>query len=67
MICDPPMFCCKYGDMGEQGCQGLCIPDSFINDNETDCSDGSDEQPADEGNSLLNEYMFDVLLLNEIT
>jgi hypothetical protein len=45
--------------MGDQGCQGKCIPDGWINDNQTHCSDGSDEQY--EGNSLLNEYRIRVI------
>ena len=32
MICDPPKFCCKYGDKGDQGCQGQCIPRSWMFD-----------------------------------
>ena len=50
MTCDPPRFCCKSGDMGDQGCQAQCLSDNWIMDGDADCIDGSDEQ----GNSLLN-------------
>ena len=39
--CDAPQHCCK---IGEQGCEGRCIPESWIKDDEEDCDDGSDEK-----------------------
>ena len=39
--CDAPQHCCKIGD---QRCEGMCIPESWINDDEEDCDDGSDEK-----------------------
>ena len=39
--CDAPQHCCENGD---QGCEGRCIPASWINDDEEDCDDGSDEK-----------------------
>ena len=41
VTCDAPQHCCKIGD---QGCEGMCIPESWINDDEEDCDDGSDEK-----------------------
>ena len=38
--CYAPQHCCKNGD---QGCEGRCIPESWINDGEGDCDNGSDE------------------------
>ena len=39
--CDAPQHCCKNGN---QGCEGKCIPELWINDGEEDCDDGSDEK-----------------------
>ena len=39
--CDAPQYCCKNGD---QGCDGRCIPESWIQDGKEDCDDGSDEK-----------------------
>ena len=39
--CDAPRHCCKNGD---QGCEGRCIPESWIKDGGKDCDDGSDEK-----------------------
>jgi low density lipoprotein-related protein 2 len=39
--CDAPQHCCK---IGEQGCEGRCIPESWIKDDKEDCDDGSDEK-----------------------
>jgi hypothetical protein len=41
--CDPGLFAC-VGD-------GSCIPEEWLNDNEIDCADGSDEQGTNTGNS----------------
>ena len=40
VICDAPSFCCKEGD---NGCEGKCAKESWINDGNPDCKDGSDE------------------------
>ena len=40
VTCDAPRHCCQKGD---QGCEGKCIPESWTNDGEEDCNDGSDE------------------------
>ena len=39
--CDTPRHCCQNGD---QGCEGRCIPESWIDDGDKDCDDGSDEK-----------------------
>ena len=39
--CDAPRHCCQSG---ENGCEGRCIPESWIIDGEEDCDDGSDEK-----------------------
>ena len=39
--CDAPRHCCKKGD---QVCEGRCIPESWIDDGQNDCKDGSDER-----------------------
>ena len=40
MICDAPSLCCKKGD---NGCEGRCVRERWINDGYEDCNDGSDE------------------------
>ena len=41
VICDAPEYCCQNGD---QGCEGQCIPESWLDDGEKDCENGSDEK-----------------------
>ena len=50
VICDKPRHCCQYGDKVcsgghcSRGCEGRCIPESWILDGEKDCDDGLDEK-----------------------
>ena len=39
--CDAPRHCCQKED---QVCGGMCIPESWIDDGQDDCKDGSDER-----------------------
>ena len=41
VTCDAPRHCCQNG---RYGCEGICIPGSWIDDGEKDCDDGSDEK-----------------------
>jgi hypothetical protein len=41
VTCDAPQHCCQNG---RHGCEGICIPESWINDGQNDCNDGSDER-----------------------
>ena len=41
--CDAPQHCCQYAS-GSGWCKGRCIPESWINDGDKDCGDGSDEK-----------------------
>ena len=41
VTCDAPQHCCQNGN---QGCEGKCIPEGWIDDGEKDCDDGSDEK-----------------------
>ena len=51
VTCDAPRHCCQSVD---QGCEGKCIPESWINDGAEDCENGSDE---------YGRWKFKVLLL----
>ena len=44
--CDAPRYCCqnKVIPNGDQVCEGMCIPESWIDDGQDDCKDGSDER-----------------------
>ena len=44
--CDAPRYCCqnKVIPNGDQVCEGMCIPESWIDDGDKDCDDGSDEK-----------------------
>ena len=44
--CDAPRYCCqnKVIPNGDQVCEGMCIPESWINDGDEDCDNGSDEK-----------------------
>ena len=41
VTCDAPRHCCQNGD---GGCEGRCIPESWIDDGDKDCDNGSDEK-----------------------
>ena len=41
VTCDAPRHCCQNG---RHGCEGKCIPVSWIDDGVKDCIDGSDEK-----------------------
>ena len=43
-FCEATQFCCSSGIQGDQECQGRCIEESWINDGEKDCNNGSDEE-----------------------
>ena len=43
VVCEAPKFCCESGIQGDQECKGMCIEESWINDGNADCSNGSDE------------------------
>ena len=41
--CDAPRFCCNHDQTG-RGCTGRCIPESWLNDGQESCDNGSDEK-----------------------
>ena len=46
VTCDAPRHCCHNTPHARpwHHCEGRCIPESWINDGEKDCDDGSDEK-----------------------
>ena len=57
--CDAPRHCCKNGIIG---CEGRCIPESWIIDGEEDCDDGSDEK----GRCKFYQIIWNANLLNSL-